>query len=360
MGARYVMDRERLMNKTIRYYSGFEQPKVSYREGAGAFQAVEMQRIEAGRLPGEWLWQAELSSVDGSTLQFFFSDEQGRDPKARYYESTWSVTYVCDGGVFNYRPNPAGTKVSPSEKAYDLSRLPVFHSDILSRDITYRIYLPRGYRQNFSKRYPVLYMLDGQNVFEDSGFGSWNAKDSLDRLIKRGQIAELIVVAIDSGSTRNQDYIPPEDGGQADRFARFLAVEFKHHIDSTYRTKPGREHSGLLGSSLGGVVSLYTGWKYFHKFGRVGSMSGSWWLKGFRDTLSAERKRPLTVYLDSGDSGIASDCVHHTNHVRGLLEQLGFQLGQDLHHAVGRFHEHNERAWRVRLPHALKFLFPAV
>lgn len=88
-------------------------------------------------------------------------------------------------------------------------------------------------------------------------------------------------------------------------------------------------------------------------------MSGSWWLKGFRDSLPNGRKRPLTVYLDSGDSGVASDCVGHTREVRNILEGLGFQLGQDLHHAVGYRDEHNENAWSRRLPHALRFLFPA-
>lgn len=347
------------MNRTIKYYSGFEQPTFSYREGAGAFSKVEMERQEPGRLPGEWLWQVSLKCNPGSNLQFYFSDEKGRDPKARYYESSWNITYVVDGGVFNYQPRPVGHKVSPSEKAYDISQLPSFYSHILNRDITYRVYLPRGYRQHYSRRYPVLYMLDGQNIFEDSGFGSWNAKESLDRLIKRGQVAELIVVAIDSGSTRQQDYIPPEDGGRADEFARFLAAEFKVHVDRNYRTKPGREHTGLLGSSLGGVVSLYAGWKYFHKFGRVGSMSGSWWLKGFRDSLQGQRKRPLTVYLDSGDSGVARDCVHHTSRMREILENLGYELGQDLHHGIGRFQEHNEAAWSRRLPYALRFLFPA-
>ena len=82
-------------------------------------------------------------------------------------------------------------------------------------------------------------------------------------------------------------------------------------------------------------------------------------MKGFRDSLKGQRKRPLTVYLDSGDSGVANDCVKQTGMVRGILEQLGYELGQDLHHAVGRFHEHNEAAWSERLPYALRFLFPA-
>jgi len=347
------------MDRTIKYFSGFEQPEFSYRAGAGPFYKLAMRRVQPGRVPGEWLWQVDLNVPEGTKLQFFFSDQRGRDPRRRYYESDWTLTYVCDGEVYNYQPRPIGMKVAPSEKAYDPHRLPSFFSYQLSRDINYRVYLPRGYRQHHARRYPVLYMLDGQNIFDNSGFGSWQAKESLDRLIKRGQVAEIIVVAIDSGSTRYQDYVPPEDGGQADRFANFLANEFKPHIDQAFRTKPQREHTGLLGSSLGGVMSLYAGWKYFHKFGKVGSMSGSWWLTGFRDSLPSERKRPLTVYLDSGDSGMANDCVHHTNHVRGILEGLGFEVGQDLHHAVGRFHEHNERAWSKRLPHALRFLFPA-
>lgn len=348
-----------MTHRTIKYFSGFQRPRLSFRVGAGAFQPISMRRVQPGRVPGEWLWQAEIQAPVGANLQFFFQDEKGRDPKRRYYESVWNLTYVCDGGIFNYQPRPKGVKISPSEKAYNLSRLPSFHSAELKRDLTYRVYLPRGYRQHLCRRYPVLYMLDGQNIFECSGFGSWRAKESLDRLIKRGQVAEIIVVAIDSGSTRHMDYIPPEDGGQADRFAKFLATEFKPHIDQVFRTKPDRDNTGLLGSSLGGVMSLYAGWKYFHKFGRVGSMSGSWWLEGFRDSLRSQRKRPLTVYLDSGDSGIASDCVQQTSLVRGILEKLGFELGQDLHHAIGRHHEHNEGAWSRRLPHALRFLFPA-
>ena len=347
------------MERTIKYFSGFEQPEFSYRAGAGPFYKLPMRRVQPGRVPGEWLWQVDLNIPDETKLQFFFGDQSGRDPKRRYYESVWALTYVCDGAVYNYQPRPAGMRVAPSETAYDPCRLPKFYSHQLDREISYRVYLPRGYRQHFSRRYPVLYMLDGQNIFDNSGFGSWKAKECLDRLIKRGQVAELIVVAIDSCGARNQDYVPPEDGGQADRFAGFLANEFKPHIDEAFRTKPQREHTGLLGSSLGGVMSFYAGWKYFHKFGKVGSMSGSWWLEGFRDSLSADRKRPLTVYLDSGDSGLANDCVHHTNRVRGILENLGFELGQDLHHAVGRFHEHNEGAWSRRLPHALRFLFPA-
>lgn len=346
------------MKRVIKYYSGFEGPSVRYRVGAGAFVTQTMTAEGPGRSEGETLWTTEILAPDGAAVQFFFEDGPGRDPKARYYETGFALTYVCDGEIFNYRPS-TGLKVAPSEKAYCPKQLPGYYSARLDRMVNYRVYLPRGYRQQEARRYPVLYMLDGQNIFDNSGYGSWKAKESLDRLIRRGQVAELIVVAVDSGMSRHQDYVPPEDGGQADKFASFLAEEFKNHIDGRYRTKPGREHTGIIGSSLGGVLSLYTGWKYFHKFGRIGSMSGSWWLKGFRDKIGSQRKRPLTVYLDSGDSGIAQDCVGQTRELRGILEGIGFEVGQDLHHGVGHQDEHNENAWSRRLPHALRFLFPA-
>lgn len=347
------------MKRVIKYYSGFTQPILCYRVGAGAFTQLPMQCSGSGRAPNEYLWSASIEAIDGSTVQLYFTDGELRDPRARYYETNFFVTYVCDGEIFDYSPELEVDRVKPSEKAYDLRSLPTIYSKALAREIAYRVYLPRGYRQNSSRRYPVLYMLDGQNVFENSGFGSWQAKESLDRLIKRGQIPELIVVAIDSGSNRNEDYVPPEDGGKADLFAKFLAEEMKTFIDHTYRTRPGRDHTGIIGSSLGGVLSFYIGWRYFHRFGRVGSMSGSWWLHGFRDTLQRQRKRPLTVYLDSGDSGFASDCISHTKRVKEILEEMGFEIGSDLHHAIGHFDEHNERAWSRRLPNALRFLFPA-
>lgn len=347
------------MKRVIKYFSGFGHTTLRYRVGAGAFAEVKMTKSGPGRTDREFLWTAELEAPDGATVQLSFSDGVRRDPASRYYETDFFVTYICDGEIFDYSPATEDARVAPSQKAYDPSALPTIFSKSLGRDVAYRVYLPRGYRQNSTRHYPVLYMLDGQNIFENSGYGSWQAKESLDRLIRRGQITELIVVAVDSGMSRMQDYIPPEDGGQADLFAKFLAEEMKNFIDSTFRTKPGREHTGIIGSSLGGVLSFYTGWKYFHRFGRIGSMSGSWWLKGFRDSLSAQRKRPLTVYLDSGDSGHASDCVGHTRKVREILEGLGFELGHDLHHAIGHLDEHNERAWSRRLPHALRFLFPA-
>ncbi len=347
------------MDRVIKYYSGFTSPILSFRIGAGAFETVAMEDCGEGRAPGERLWRAAFPCPDGAPVQFYVTDGQVRDPRRRYYESTFVFTCVVDGQLFDYLPQVDGSRVAPSEKAYNPSSLPSFQSNNLQRSVNYRVYLPRGYRHQPSRRYPVLYMLDGQNIFENSGYGSWQAKECLDRLIARGQIAEIIVVAVDSGSSRQEDYIPPEDGGQADRFASFLAEELKPYIDSVYRTKASRENTGIIGSSLGGVFSLYTGWKYFHRFGRVGSMSGSWWLQGFRDSLARQKKRPLTVYLDSGDSGVASDCVGQTSKVREILEQIGFELGQDLHHGIGRMDEHNEQAWSRRLPYALRFLFPA-
>ena len=88
-------------------------------------------------------------------------------------------------------------------------------------------------------------------------------------------------------------------------------------------------------------------------------MSGSWWLRRWRDGLTRHAKRPIRLYLDSGDSGHANDCVHHTEALRRILVGLGYRQNEDMHHLVGRNHTHTESAWAQRLEHVLRFLFPA-
>lgn len=337
----------------MQYHSGFESVTLHYRLGAGAFTPIEMRQVAPGRNPGEWRWEAKIPVEKGLAVQFYFGQGRGRDPKRRFYETCLDFIFVQDGQIFDYRP---AAQVSAPSRAVN--------NEIFSRQLgetrNYRVYLPRGYRQHTDRRYPVLYVQDGQNIFEEGEFGSWRAKRVLDRVISRGQVKELIVVAIDSGHNRFQDYVPPEDGGQADAYARFLVQELKPHIDREFRTLPGREHTGVLGSSLGGVFSLYSGWKFFHVFSQVASLSGSWWLRNFQTQIMSERKRPIRLYLDSGDSGYCNDCIHHTLALKEALEEVhDFRLGIDFEHVTGRHHEHNEQCWSARLPGVLRFLFPA-
>lgn len=344
--------------KKIYYHSGFKQPKLNWRRrGEGAFQQVSMNRDAAGRTAGESLWLGQLQVEAQESIEFFISDGQHRDPSNRWYESRTHISFLQDGQLFTYRPS---ARVEPARRAYDSNQPQTLFSQSLNENRSFRVYLPRGYRQHIQRRYPVVYLQDGQNIFDAGSFGSWNAQRMLDRCISRGQMEEVIVVAVDHGMARWDDYVPAEDGGQSSRYARFLVQELKPYIDRVYRTRTGAQDTALLGSSLGGVCSLSIAWDHFHTFGKVASLSGSWWLKKFQQRMLGQARRPLKIYLDSGNSGPYNDCIHHTLALRDdLIGKLGYQLDNDLCHVVGDQHSHTESAWGFRLQHALRFLFPA-
>ncbi|MCX7915290.1 MAG: alpha/beta hydrolase-fold protein, partial [Verrucomicrobiae bacterium] len=228
---------------------------------------------------------------------------------------------------------------------------------------TIRVYLPRGYDQNTWKRYPVLYMHDGQNLFLGMGaFGSWNADTNAANLIRFGKLRELIIVGVDNTSDRLREYTPPGCtpplGGSAlgGRYASFLIHELKPVIDAQYRTLPGPEHTGVLGSSMGGLISTWLGWTYPDVFRRVGAMSSSYWVCS--PVPVPDAKRPIRIYLDSGDSGTANDGLPATVAERDDLVRNGYIFFDDLDHMIGYGHTHNEFWWDRRLPRCLTFLFP--
>jgi len=344
--------------KRVYYHSGFQKPSLYWRRrGEGHFQAAVMVQDGPGRTAQECLWVAEIAAEAQSIIEFYVSDGLHRDPANRWYESRTGLAFLQDGELFTYRP---AAQVEPARRAYSPDQPTRIYSQSLGEWRSFRVYLPRGYRQHLQRRYPVVYLQDGQNIFESGSFGSWNAQFTLDRGVRRGEIEEVIVVAVDHGAGRFNDYVPAEDGGANKRYARFLSQELKPHIDRTFRTRTGPQDTALVGSSLGGVAALSIAWDHFHLFGKVGSLSGSWWLKKFQARMMGQARRPLKIYVDSGNAGPYNDCVHHTVSLRHELEaRLGYQPGQDLFHLIGDQQSHTEGAWGHRLIHAMRFLFPA-
>ena len=163
------------------------------------------------------------------------------------------------------------------------------------------VYLPADYAKNPARRYPVLYLHDGQNVFDSatSFGGEWGVDETLDRLRAAGQDATgAIVVAVDNGNEfRSDEYIPwrsaalagqPHQGGQGGEYVDFLALTLKPYVDARYRTRPDAAHTGVAGSSLGGLISVYAALKYPRVFGRVGAFSPAFWV--CNDSLQAFAK----------------------------------------------------------------------
>lgn len=236
---------------------------------------------------------------------------------------------------------------------------------------TLRIYTPDGYDEHGAQRYPVLYMHDGQNVFahpESAVFDTWCANHALEGLVSEGRLEPWIIVAVDSGLGRFQEYSPwdePRNGVKARgaQYARFLVEQLKPYVDRVYRTRPGAEWTGTMGSSLGGLISLYLGWQYPEVFGRIGALSPTvmWSERKLFEHWNAHSRKWTRIYLDAGSTEhIGTDNVPlnygvATREFYGHLKQLGY----DDHEVILVLEpggQHSEKDWQRRLPFAFRWL----
>lgn len=235
---------------------------------------------------------------------------------------------------------------------------------------TVAVYLPPSYDENQAKRYPILFMLDGQNLFdpEQATFGvAWRVDEALDRLACEGGIAETLVVApYNRDDARMDEYTPTFDpgrrcGGRADAFLDFLLHEVKPWVVDRYRTTGPDKRAAIAGSSLGGLLSLYAAWTRPQAFWCCGVFSPSLWWD--RQRLLKEivaggvPGEDLRIYLDSGDQGPGADGVALTKGLRDVLVDKGWVPGSNnLCYVLGKGHEHHEAAWAERFPGAASFL----
>lgn len=149
------------------------------------------------------------------------------------------------------------------------------------------IYFPPDY-SNSNKRYPVIYMQDAQNLFNEatSFSGEWKVDETLNQLFKDGKPTAIVVGIENGGAERIDEYSPWKNekygGGKGDAYTEFLAKTLKPYIDKTYRTLPQAKNTALIGSSMGGLISFYAGLKYPDQFGKLGIFSPSFWFD-FKD-----------------------------------------------------------------------------
>src|SRR3954466_5077224 len=244
-----------------------------------------------------------------------------------------------------------------------------FRSQFLEPARTLIVYVPPGYDTNAHKRYPVLYMHDGQNLFDSStafGGNEWRLDDTAEELIERGAIEPLIIVGIyNTGEQRIHEYTPTADpklgGGKADLYGRMLVEEVKPFIESNYRTLNGAENTGLGGSSLGGLVTLHLGLKYPQIFGKLAILSPSvWWDNKviLREIERIPQKPNLKIWLDMGteEGGMA---LEDTEMLRDAMRAKGWAVGKDLAYSEIEGATHSEASWAERVGPFLQFLFPA-
>jgi predicted alpha/beta superfamily hydrolase len=253
-------------------------------------------------------------------------------------------------------------------------RLHQFHSRILRNTRMLRVWLPPGYdAPGNAERYPVFYLQDGQNLFDtETAFGhtEWQVDETADRLMLQGKVPPMIVVGVDNmGTERLKEYSPyrslnpPIFRPLGKRYAEFLVREVMAFIGRTYRVDKGPENTGIGGSSLGGLISLYTVTALPGIFGKLLVESPSLFLAK-RQALKDSRKVkdwPFRVYLgigtaETGDIAKNIQFANDLNALGDIMRRAG--LGeQRLRISVEEGASHSESSWARRFPAALEFLF---
>ena len=261
-------------------------------------------------------------------------------------------------------------QAQPHTLTGDFRTHPKFHSKFLPTDRDVLVYLPPGYRDDRRRRYPVLYLHDGQNLFDGATSfvpgQEWRVDETAQALILSRAIEPLIIVGIyNTGKERVEEYTPSADpklkvGGKADLYGRLIVEELKPFVDAHYRTKRDAADTGLGGSSLGGLVTLYLGLRYPGVFGKLAVVSPSvWWddHRIVREVQSLRAKPRTRVWLDMGtDEG--ADATAGARLLRDALVARGWRLDRDLKYFEAAGAKHSEAAWAERVEPFLRFLFP--
>ena len=319
--------------------------------------------VRGDKAPLSWTAGAAATWTTGNAWTYSWPDSAGDvQVKPLINDATWSIgaNYRVKAGttldIYPYFQARSGT----------LQKVNGFASPQLGNSRTLAIWLPPSYAQNPLKRYPVLYMHDGQNLFEaSSSFGGveWRVDETATDLMNRGVMDEVIVVGVyNTGANRIYEYTPCCDpdygGGGADLYEAFLLQTVKPYVDRTYRTLPASRNTALMGSSLGGLVSFYIGRRHPEVFGKLGGMSSSfWWNDSMltRQVEAATQKVPVQIYIDAGTN---SDGLADTTRMRDALAADGYVQGVDLDYYVAQGGSHSEASWAARLSIPLSWLFP--
>lgn len=380
--------------KTLFLHSPWTNANIYWRNlaaGETNWTTTAMSVAGAGRNAEEKLFRAEIGTGRGAELEFVFNSgtawsnapappsntAQGAAPAVPVpyqtmaapfnFRTTLDQFFVQDGQVFNYRPPP-----SVSAPQLITTNVGSTVTDIPARQIT--ILLPRGYGQIASKKYPVVYFHDGQNVFfPGGGFGTWDADRIAGYEISQGRMREAIIVAIPNGngygSDRLYEYLPDGDtitnyaglgrdfAGRASLYLKWMLDNLTPTLDFNFRTFGASAGETLTaGSSMGGLVSDYIGFERPERFGAVGIFSPAYWAAPNYLANRAVTNQPVRRYIYMGTAessgGESSSNIYWQGALSAYNDYLhaGEPVNRDLRFEGGAGGQHNESNWSRRLP----------
>lgn len=273
------------------------------------------------------------------------------------------LSVVVDKGPMSHQP------LEPV-RVGSLDYFPDFRSRFLEQSHDIVVCLPPEYDLEPTRSYPVLYLQDGQSVFDDlpmSPFGlQWGVDTTARALIHAGVVEPIVLVAIGSaGRERIDEYTPTRDnahdaGGLADRYGQMLVYEIKPLIDRYYRTRVDMKDTGLAGSSLGGLLALHLGLTHPAVFGKLALLSPSvWWDDRWivRQLHSTSTRKSPTIWLDVGTS--ETRILRSVRLLRRVFIRKGWRERVNLQYMEALGALHDERSWGHRVGLFLRYLFPA-
>lgn len=327
--------------------------------------------LRGAHTPLSWEHTTAPSSHDGNRLVFELMIPEGEllELKLVRNDEDWA-------GGRNYTVH-AGDHLS-IEPYFDRTGATLLAAEELatpSGTLSYRVLLPPSYDEQENKRYPVLYVQDGQAIWSTSQdpYGIWSLDKTLDQLVELNAIEEVIVVGVDTSERRinRLSHVPDPEHGGGDGPGHLSALvdHLIPLVNERFRTKKDRDNTALMGSSMGGLFSFYAAWTRPDVFGKAACLSSSfWWAKRhiirFVQNEVTAPMRPL-LYLDSGAAvsafekdPSARDGFHHTRSMIRALMRHGYIAGVDLHRLTFTGHTHDAAAWAARVAIPLQILFP--
>ena len=224
------------------------------------------------------------------------------------------------------------------------------------------LYLPPNYK-NSSEKYPVIYMHDAQNLFDDktSFVGEWGVDETLNSYYNKTGKGFIVVGVENGGEKRIEEYTPWKHekygGGKGAIYINFLANELKPYIDANYRTKPEANETAIIGSSLGGLISFYGGLEHPEIFGKIGALSTSFWFSDKVNTFAKAKgnlKNTKLFLLVGGKEG--DSMVPDTENMEKLLLEIGFPK-DNLKSKIVAEGKHNEAFWKSEFLEVIEFLY---
>jgi predicted alpha/beta superfamily hydrolase len=238
-----------------------------------------------------------------------------------------------------------------------------------ARDVA--VYTPPDYNPHFARRYPVLYLHDGQNLFDTPASSqpgvTWQVREHADAAIESAEAEPLLIVGVfHAGERRVAEYTHQRDGrmgGEAEQYGLLLTRELMPWMAARYPVRAGREATGMGGSSLGGLVTLYLGLRYAEQFGKLVVLSPSvWWnhksILGYVDACAPRISPKPRIWLDVG-ANEGGRTVEDAEELSLRLQTSGWRLSEDFHFERIAGGTHDEPSWALRVRPMLRFLFPA-